>query len=81
MSTAHYWLGRIHGMMESTAIVESCLRVGMDLPSALETVGQIADEIRFDLEQDDKRMLAARFTWENLQELPADLFQQVRQPT
>lgn len=81
MSAGHYWLGRIHGMLESTAIVESCLRVGMDLPTALETVEQIADEIRFEMGQDDKQMLAARVTWEDLQELPVDLFQQIGRPT
>jgi hypothetical protein len=46
MSVNHYWLGRIHGMMEAKAIAEHCIRLGMGLPSALETVEQIADEIR-----------------------------------
>jgi hypothetical protein len=81
MSTNHYWLGRIHGMMEAKAIAEHCIRLGMGLPSALDTVEQIADEIRFELKQGDTQMLAARFTCENLEELPVDLLREIRCPT
>ena len=80
MSANHYWLGRIHGMMEAKAITEHALRLGMGLPSALDTVEQIADEIKFELEQGDRRMLAARLTCENLEALPVDLLQKIRCP-
>ena len=81
MSVNHYWLGRIHGMMEAKAIAEHCIRLGMGVPSSLENVEQIADEIRFELEQGDKRMLAARITFEDLEELPADMLREIRYPT
>ncbi|MBK9246089.1 MAG: hypothetical protein IPM30_14845 [Burkholderiales bacterium] len=81
MSARHYWLGRVHGMREARAIVEKCLRLGMDPPSALDTVEEIADDIRFDLGQGDGRMLAARFTARDAEELPDDLFQEVRRRT
>lgn len=80
MSAEHYWLGRIHGMREARAIVESCLRVGMELPSALATAGEIADEIRFELNEGNKRMLSPRFTRGNLEDLAAGLFRRIVRP-
>ena len=77
MSAQHYWLGRVHGMREARAIVEKCLRLGMDLPPALDTIEEIADDIRFDLGQGDGWMLAARLTAEDWQELPPDLIEEL----
>ena len=80
MSPRHYWLGRVHGMREARAIVEKCLRLGMDLPSALSAVEEIADDIRLDLSRGDGRMLVARFTAEDWQELSPDLRRESQRP-
>ncbi len=81
MAAKHYWLGRIHGMMEAKAIVENLVGLGDDAYDAVTFVEDIAEEIRFELDQGYERMLAARFTLENWDELPADLLQEVRRPS
>ena len=81
MAAKHYWLGRIHGMMEAKAIVENLVRLGDDAYDAVTFVEDIAKEIRYDLEQGDRQMLASRFTLENWDELPPDLLQEIQRPT